>query len=134
VGSFPKVPAAVVPQKPKSLTSDQAVLALLALLEEHRQALRRNVRIGLGFTDGTRCVIDATRDRVLVAPWSRDTDLAILTNGITMTDLFCGRFDPEHPQEHQTFLWAGEPDTMMVVADALGGSVSWIAVRSAAVL
>jgi hypothetical protein len=109
-------------------TPMEAIVAFRALLAE--RAFRRTFSIGLGFAEGDRCVVSVGDRGVVVLPWSRETDLSLLTNVPTFWDALAGRFNPEAPLPHHLFLWSGELDVMRALEEALGGAKSMVDLRA----
>jgi hypothetical protein len=109
-------------------TPIEAMVALRAVLSD--RAFRREIRIGFGFKEGDRAVLRVGPGGARIEPWSRATDLSVLTNARTIWDLLLGEVDFDEPKEHQLFLWAGDAEAMRTLSSVLGGASSILDLRA----
>lgn len=106
---------------------------LAALVRERRGAVRRPARYAIAFAEGERFLLSTGSDHeVLTRGFTRDTDVTILTDERTMSDLLNGAFDPSAPAAHHLFIWGGDDDAFAALGNILGGTQSLLGVRAGA--
>jgi hypothetical protein len=107
------------------LSADDALLLIESLLTKRRAAIKKRTTISWAVLDrGLGCVLDTGADPMLSPGWSDDTDLAVVSNSATLSDLVLGRFDPAEPSPEHLFLFSGPDESWRAISRALTGGKS----------
>ena len=105
------------------------MVSLGALLEEHRGAIRRPVRIGIAVVDAGHYLIDTGSKTLVYEGWSDELDFAVVCSPTALEAALTGTLDPEAPAEGQVWIWAGDASAWGALAEPLEGVRSMLDLR-----
>ena len=109
----------------------EMMVGLGALLEEHRTAIRRPVRIGIAVVDGGHYLVDTGSTALVYEGWSEEVDFAVICSPKALEAALTGMLDPYTPVDGQVWIWAGDASAWGAIAESLEGIRSPLDLRVA---
>ena len=116
--------------EPRHLSANEAMICLRGILQERRAALRNGARFAFALSEGHRFIIDPSTPELLSQDWVDDSEVTILTNSRTLSDLVLGKLEAEAPQSYHMFYFSGDEGALKALQQAFGGAKSWLSVRA----
>lgn len=107
-----------------NISTEEFFLTLAELIRKERQNLTRQFTVSFAVKGEGYYYLDTCDPKLISHKWDDNSDLGIVTNRKTLSDMMLGRFNYDHPDPDHIFLWGGQDDVLRILGSLFSFSLN----------
>ena len=101
-------------------SAEQFFAVLAKQVQAGLAAFKRRCTISFAVEKQGHYLLDTHDPQLISRRWDNKSDVGIVCNEKTLSDILQGRFDLNSPRPGHLFLWGGDAEVLRALADVLG--------------